>query len=61
MQLNKEVQMTKKKNAVSYENAQTQQTHGITLREKFPQYRTIEEVRREITAVPQLEEESSPV
>ena len=53
--------MTKKKNvfsnAGSYENAQTQQTHGITLREKFPQYRTIEEVRREIAAVPQLEEE----
>lgn len=49
--------MTKKKNAVSYENAQPQQTHGITLREKFPQYRTIEEVRREIAAVPQLEEE----
>ena len=51
--------MTKKKNAVSYENAQTQQTHGITLREKFPQYRTIEEVRTEIAVVPQLEEEFS--
>ena len=53
--------MTKKKNAFSnagsYENAQTRQTHGITLREKFPQYRTIEEVRAEIASVPQLEEE----
>ena len=49
--------MTKRKNAVSYENAQVWQTHGITLREKFPEYRTAQEVRREIAAVPQLEEE----
>ena len=45
--------MTKKKNAASYEKAQM--THGITLREKFPQYRTIEEVRQEIASTEWLD------